>query len=156
MKFIRIGGLSPVKQKGNYGKDGFHNAPARRGIYAFPFGVFEPFLLTGRHDKWEVIKEDVGNTVDAKYRNKKYYLRFKEDKIFPMKPKKPRRFYYNGPIWCHLDNYLSRKEKKYILRWYNEWILVEMELYEKLFKRAKRDLHNWSKDHMEVFIERLH
>jgi len=169
MKFIRIGGLSPVKQKGNYGEDGFHNAPAKRGIYAFPFGVFEPYLLTGSfEDKWEKVKDYHGNIVSAdneKYWHEKYYPWY-SNKIpngYMLKMKKPKRFEYKEPIWCHLDNYLKRREKKYVIKWHNDWILVDMDLYEKLHQRAKKDLHNRSKDyieapkkHMEVFIEQIH
>ena len=52
MKFVRFGGLSPVKQD-HYetGEDkGFHNPPRKRGIYAFPFPYIEKFLL-GATDK---------------------------------------------------------------------------------------------------------
>jgi hypothetical protein len=44
MKFMRVGGLSSIRQKGNYGRDTFHSAPARKGIYAFIWPYYEPFL----------------------------------------------------------------------------------------------------------------
>ena len=44
IKFLRFGGLSPVKQEG-YGKDTFHAPPARYGIYCFPETAMERFLL---------------------------------------------------------------------------------------------------------------
>jgi hypothetical protein len=48
MEFIRFGGLSSVKQKGyDPSMPGLHSPPARRGIYAFPLGCVEPFLLGG-------------------------------------------------------------------------------------------------------------
>ena len=44
IKFLRFGGLSPVKQEG-YGNDTFHAPPARYGIYCFPETAMERFLL---------------------------------------------------------------------------------------------------------------
>jgi len=51
MEFIRQGGLSPVIQKGYDPKmPTFHCPPAKKGIYAFPFGYVEPFLLSGNYN----------------------------------------------------------------------------------------------------------
>lgn len=48
MKHINIkryGKLIPTNQEGNYGKDGFHNAPEKLGFYCFDRRYFEPFLV---------------------------------------------------------------------------------------------------------------
>lgn len=48
MEFVRFGGLSSVNQKGyDPSMPGMHSPPARRGVYAFPLGCIEPFLLGG-------------------------------------------------------------------------------------------------------------
>lgn len=42
---VRYGGLSMVKQKGNYGNETYHSAPERFGFYAFIFPYIELFLI---------------------------------------------------------------------------------------------------------------
>lgn len=42
----RFGGLKMVKQKGNYGKSGFYNAPERYGFYAFVYQFVDIFLAS--------------------------------------------------------------------------------------------------------------
>jgi len=71
MKFVRFGGLSPVKQD-HYttGKDKcFHNPPRKRGLYAFPYPYIETFLLgatdkpghISNKTKW--LKDEDGNRI---------------------------------------------------------------------------------------------
>ena len=73
MKFIRFGGLSPVKQD-HYttGEDkGFHNPPRKRGIYAFPYPYVEKFLLGATNDpanishKTQWLKDEEGNKIKS-------------------------------------------------------------------------------------------
>ena len=75
IKFTRIGGLSPVIQKGYTTipeKRGFHTPPARKGFYAFIHPYFEPFLLGGdwaklgkknKQEKFEYLKDKDGNKI---------------------------------------------------------------------------------------------
>ena len=75
IKFTRIGGLSPVVQKGyttNPKIRGYHTPPARKGFYAFIYPYFEPFLLGGnwsklgkknKHEKFEYLKDNDGNKI---------------------------------------------------------------------------------------------
>ena len=75
VKFTRIGGLSPVIQKGYTTipkKRGYHTPPARKGLYAFIHPHFEPFLLGGdwsklgkknKHEKFEYLKDKDGNKI---------------------------------------------------------------------------------------------
>ena len=59
IKFLRFGGLSPVKQEG-YGNDTFHAPPARYGIYCFPETAMERFLLgKGVFDNRRMVPVDV-------------------------------------------------------------------------------------------------
>lgn len=44
IKVTRFGKLLPVSQAGNFGKDGFHNAPENEGFYCFNTKFIEHFL----------------------------------------------------------------------------------------------------------------
>lgn len=67
--FVRFGGLSSVRQKGyDRSMPTFHSPPARRGIYAFPRGCIETFLLgkqwfDPRRQQW--IKDKHGNRIKS-------------------------------------------------------------------------------------------
>lgn len=93
----------------------------------------------------------------------------------------PRKFTYNGPIWHHLEEHIRGGP---IMKKRGEWVLTDMDIYKKAFKdemknrrkEAIKDLsgmwndkglpadaqflgrnpYKWhSKDHLEVFIERI-
>lgn len=71
IKFVRYGGLSPVKQdQYTTGEDKpFHNPPRRKGNYAFPYPYIEKFLLgvtnypghISNKAKW--LKDEEGNKI---------------------------------------------------------------------------------------------
>lgn len=46
VSLVRWGGLTMVRQKGNYGRDTFHAAPERYGFYAFLFPFIDLFLIS--------------------------------------------------------------------------------------------------------------
>lgn len=46
VSLVRWGGLTMVRQKGNYGRDTSHAAPERYGFYAFIFPFIELFLIS--------------------------------------------------------------------------------------------------------------
>lgn len=46
VSLVRWGGLSMVRQKGNYGRETFHAAPERYGFYAFLFPFIDLFLIS--------------------------------------------------------------------------------------------------------------
>jgi hypothetical protein len=189
LRFVRYGGLSPVKQLG-FGKDTFHAPPARRGIYAFPWPYIERFLLTvddmatgELHPKFQFVKDPKGNKISNlthpelfnKYSEIDNYYTFSKTQLaatrkadsgdwskdtidatdwdkhehFIIELKKPRIFTYEGPIWHHLDTGVGIKR--------GEWVKTDIDEYRAALKRelhrVKRD--NFSKDHLEVFIERL-
>lgn len=71
MKFIRFGGLSPIKQT-HYDtstEKPFHNPPRKNGIYAFPYPYIEKFLLDATNEPWNTsnktqwLKDDDGNKI---------------------------------------------------------------------------------------------
>jgi hypothetical protein len=68
IKFVRFGGLSPVKQDHYLANtDSFHNPPVKLGIYAFPHGYEEFFLLGSTDDPSHIsgksawLKDENGN-----------------------------------------------------------------------------------------------
>jgi hypothetical protein len=71
LKFVRYGGLSPVKQdQYTTGDDKtFHNPPRRKGIYAFPYPYVEKFLLGATNypghvsNKAKWLKDENGNKI---------------------------------------------------------------------------------------------
>jgi hypothetical protein len=189
-QFQRWGDLSPVKQKGyNPSMPTFHSPPARRGIYAFPRGHIEGFLL-GRsvfdhrlykkttitysqyvndpklaeiysysiqwksektkdffNEHWETMSEEEYN----QYHNKNCYI---------CKLKTPKIFSHNGPLWHHLHKQTNQKD---IIKSKGEWILTQFQTYK---KAIIKEIGNWkyrknsylmpySKDHIEVFIEKI-
>lgn len=199
-EFIRFGGLSPVNQKKSYKNDSFHSAPAKKGIYAFPFDQIEPFLMGGMEyskDKYEYVKDEKGNKIKMYKKNedgelvltdyiKKRFkdsisgffdsdLRFEksgytEEHIFDknknhvnsylIKLKKPKKFKYSGNIWHHLTDKVRDSD---IIKKNKEWILTNIDVYIKALNKEKAEQKNMldkkgyknSKDHFEVFIERI-
>ncbi len=75
MEFWRVGGLSAVKQSKNAKQSSFHASPEKSGLYAFPAGYYEPFLVM-----WS-----------------------KRNKAEMEKGQGIRKFHYNGQIWAHFD-----------------------------------------------------
>lgn len=73
-QFIRWGTLSPQEHKEaslSEEERTFHTAPVRYGIYAFPKGYIEPFLLGGgcnnpdkrKNGRWFWLRDDEGNKI---------------------------------------------------------------------------------------------
>lgn len=68
-KFIRFGGLSKMDQKNRYGQDTFHAPPRKKGIYAFPEGTVDKFLLGATNspnnpsNKSYWLKDEDGNRI---------------------------------------------------------------------------------------------
>jgi hypothetical protein len=131
--FIRFGGLSKMDQKNRYGTDTFHAPPKKKGIYAFPEGVVDKFLLTATNDprnpsnKTFWLKDDNGNRIidedfyDNEYNSKtdslginkkyiplirKYNIRLKD--TFSLRDEKDGKFYivvYKKPrIFSYSDD----------------------------------------------------
>jgi len=112
VKFLRVGGLSSVNQKG-YKSDPetYHAPPAKKGIYCFVEGFYESFLLSGsmskigkRHSKFEYVKDRKGEKVRLPESPvEKHFKKYPEDK------KKVDELC--SPItMINEDNYISRSE----------------------------------------------
>lgn len=123
----RVGGLSPVKQRGN------SSAPARFGLYAFIWPFVEPFLLGSTNDNGIAIMRD------HERKNTRYHQ---------MKREGLRKFEHTGAIWCRLS--IPGAEK-------NGWILTDTETIHRMLPKLKAEqvIHRYSKDHFEVFVERI-
>jgi hypothetical protein len=198
MEFIRFGGLSLVNQKGyNSSMPSFHSPPTRKGIYAFNLKTIEPFLLGGYGNKLQWVKDKSGNPIeqtDENYeimskafpdikgddgkvirwgKDRNFYKQFdskkKGDKFYYSKLIKPKRFFYIGEIWHHLNEFVGNHQ---ILTRKGSWVLTDIDAYEKAFiKQVMEHKFEWtqnkgnineplrsgpancfSKDHFEVFI----
>lgn len=154
IKFARVGGLSPVKQKGyNKGEETFHSPPCKKGIYAFVHPYYEPFLLGGaeysgmgtKHCKFERIKDKDGNPIQAEadltyeHDGSENWMKFwglhynGEDEPYDLlKPKKIKVFEYKGELWHHLGHQLKPSE---ILLTKGSWYLTTFKTYAKALKK---------------------
>lgn len=76
--FTRFGGLSKMEQKSRYGLDSYHAPPRKRGIYAFPHGLVEPFLLgatsepSNKSNKSYWLKDENGDKICSEDFYEKY------------------------------------------------------------------------------------
>lgn len=164
ISFVRWGNLNPVKHKEHSKKEGFHVAPKKKGIYAFPCGYVERFLIWGSYtDHWNrYIVDDNGNKIkddgnsslsdiDFKKLLKKKHIKINdvsskwsdEDQcwyfVYKLKPKK---FEYNGYIWHHLSSYVGNKKE--ILEEYGDWIKTSMSVYIKALHRCDISERFWA------------
>lgn len=142
ISFVRLGNLNPVKHKEHSKEEGFHIAPKKKGIYAFPCGYVERFLICGSctdgrnryvlDDNGNKIKDDIDSTLsdtELKKLLKKRHIKTndvsskysEEDQCWYLVYKlRPKKFEYNGDIWHHLSNYVG--DKKEILEKYEDWV----------------------------------
>jgi len=169
ISFCRVGGLSSVRQKGyDASMPTFHSPPLRRGIYAFVWPHIEFFLLSGKNSrigsmssKFSWLKDKEGNRIeDGKDLGEKYWTELdpKDDKWYYVKKKDMKYFEYYGEIWHHLE-----VRPKDVIERKGEWVKTSFDAYKKAIikevgSRAlmkKRDGYTYSKDHLEVFIEKV-
>lgn len=97
VKFSRIGGLSPVIQKGytlDPKKRDYHTPPTRKGFYAFIYPNFDGFLLGGdwsklgkknKHEKFEYLKDKNDNKIKY-YKDDYSEINFLEDELEYLNP----------------------------------------------------------------------
>jgi hypothetical protein len=127
MMFHRVGGLSPIKQKGN------DSAPAKYGFYAFIWPYVEPFLLGATNDNGIATQKDhlIGNT-----------------RYHQMKREGLRKFAHNGRVWTRFS--MGRSSK-------NGWCLTDTEELSEFVSKFRGEFkaNCYSKDCFEVFIERI-
>lgn len=160
MEFIRFGGLSKTNQRkvnkkhrteeGGY----FHQAPVNKGIYAFIFPYIDDFLWSW---KTKISRDLSVNEYQKAY--KKEYRRLRK------------KFNYEGELWCHFTREIkgglrvgswvkthTRDLKKVLKKVKHRDMMVLSKDYFFLDRKDpyKRGLGGFmSKDHLEVFIEKV-
>jgi hypothetical protein len=86
MKFIRYGSLASQKHEIDEDNRTFHTPPVETGIYAFPKGYVEPFLLGGigsgslQNGRYRYLKDDNKNIIEGCYDD--FYETVKEESEF--------------------------------------------------------------------------
>jgi hypothetical protein len=158
---VRFGGLSPTSHKKFYKNGGtFHSPPVKKGIYAFIWPYIEDFLWV-----WKI--PDIPNEPEGAWKKRKNeYMK-----------KNTKRFKYSGMIWTHFVDVAPEGRRV------GSWVEIHTDDLHKILKKVKhRDVRElmgdkflypagtktpiidpykkglggfMSKDHLEVFIERL-
>lgn len=86
MEFIRYGSLKPQYHEIDVNERNFHTPPVNYGIYAFPKGFSEPFLLGGigsgniKNGRWKFVKDENGKKLYVK--KKEFYIEEYDDKTY--------------------------------------------------------------------------
>jgi len=153
-KFVRFGGLSTVNHKTFYKTDTFHSPPVKNGLYAFIYPYIDDFLWV-----WKIKNDD--KLKDYRKSNRKV-------------------FNYTGDIWVHWVDVVKRLG--YGMDYKKSWAKIHTDCLNECFKIVKLqdrrelgshectmiDVRNnildpykrglggfMSRDHLEVFIERV-
>lgn len=127
------------------------------------------FLLGGSQSrigsltsKFSWLKDKDGNRIEVgdQELSEKYWSEKdeKDDKWYYVKKKPMKHFKYHGDIWHHLNVGASD-----VLEVKGEWTKTKFEVYEKALRKEigsraamkKRDGYTYTKDHLEVFIEKV-
>lgn len=164
--FIRYGNMNPCKHKeGRLGSDSeersFHTAPCFKGIYAFPRGLVEPYLLSGRYgilaNRFIYFRDCNGNKVserdfyeeDWKTPRKEYRDFISKNHIkhrrinseyddsaedcYMYYDVEPHYFKYVGDIWHHLGCYV---EKTDIITEKGAWTKTSYKVYTEALNKS--------------------
>lgn len=155
--FIRYGNLNPVKHKEHRFKDDWHVAPRVKGIYAFPRGYIDYWLInSGYNVFWNVfLRDENGEKIvfrDLFYKFtdnlKPEYVRLLKKYKIPQKllcrqevdevmyaayKKPPKRFHYSSPIWSHLYKYVDEEE---VIDRHKEWVKTTFKTYCKALRKC--------------------
>lgn len=160
--FLRWGNLNPIKHKEarKASEDEcIHVAPCYKGIYAFPRGYVERFLLGGAtgelrakvikingemiqerdfyEEDWETIKPQYIKWMKKNKISKKDLTNiYVDEKSFIAYFQKPKKFTYKGEIWHHLEEYIDKKE---ILDSRHGWIKTKYDVYLKALHKCDID-----------------
>lgn len=162
MEFVRFGGLSPVKYREGAFPE-FHNPPVKRGIYAFIWPYIENFLWV-----WKIKRRENETEEEWSRRKKLYHINNR------------RRFTYNGMIWCHfVDEAKAAKTKGSWVKVHTDELKdllrkvrhndikhchelgteynLDVDMVPPLnpYKKGLNKFICCSRDHLEVFIERV-
>lgn len=157
--FIRFGNLNPVKHKEHRYKADYHVAPRVKGFYAFPRGYFWDFLITGEYtngwnkfflddngqrilyedfyEEWDVIKPEYRKIMKKQHIPRKAVCRqLVGDDYYMTYKKPPKKFYYNGPVWSHLEDYCDNES---IMARHGSWVKTSYAAYLKALHKCDID-----------------
>lgn len=169
--FLRWGNLNPVKHKearGAADDEWIHIAPCYKGVYAFPRGYVEPFLLGGSYgqlrahllkidgqpitekdffnETYENVRPEYVKVLKKKNINKRELTHIEKDGDFYMAyMDKPKHFKYEGDIWHHLGGYLDKKE---IMDFRHGWYKTSYASYLKALHKC--DVSERFKTYMDI------
>lgn len=152
--FIRFGGLSSTNHKEFYKKETFHSPPVKKGIYAFIWPYVENFLWV-----WKL--KYIPNESESEWtKRKNRYMK-----------ENTKKFKYSGMLWTHFGDVITGGIRK------GTWVKIHTNELNSILKKIKhRDIRElmkdagkkpikdpykrglggyMSKDHLEVFIERV-
>ena len=158
--FIRWGNLNSVKHdEGRLSSDDenrtYHTAPCYKGIYAFPNGYIEPFLLGGSFmdKRCNFLLDENGNKIDCNdffdLKNNGLDLVIKPEYLKLIKKKGLRardlHTYYDEEneksyvqylrvIWHHLEDYV--KDKNDIIKVVGSWVKTSYKVYLDALRRC--------------------
>lgn len=176
--FLRWGNLNAVKHKESRkvsDNEWSHVAPCLKGIYAFPRGYVERFLLGGLcgNDRCTMLKKPDGSLVtekelyDESFENirpeykkllKKLHIKtkslkpiYKDGDFYIGYQPEPKHFEYNGDIWHHLSDYV---EKKDIMDEKHGWIKTSYKTY--LNALHKCDVSERFQSYINPFSGKMH
>lgn len=159
MEFIRFGNLNPVKQMA-YDKtfSDFHKPPERFGIYAFPKGIKDSFLLGKSYYSPQMHKIiSIYNNNTPLKKGERIVLRSpsKPEQLI-VKFKTPHAFFLHNDklIWHHLKNCEE------IIATHGQWFLSTVKDFKKALNKdqvvnyytASTQYHTTpSQEHIEIF-----
>lgn len=159
--FIRWGNLNPIKHKEARGTDEdtwIHVAPCYKGIYAFPRGFIEEFLIGGEYGQHHkrLLRDKDGNPIPdrdfytpylekvkpeyakilkkLKIKKRDLTVLYINDEQYTAYNVRPKKFKYNGDIWHHLEDSVDKDE---IIDSKHGWIKTSFKAYVKALR--KRD-----------------
>jgi len=171
IEFVRFGGLSQVNHKKfRKIKNGeYHTPPKNKGIYAFIYPYIENFLWAWKLDASKVLKHRTNENLSLK-ECERIHTKFFKSEYRRLRKK----FKYNGYIWTHFIDIARKYDlgEEYIESWVkvhtndmkfilkkdrHETVKYGVEVNPNLIINPyKRGLGGFfSKDHLEVFIEKV-
>mgnify|MGYP001294627722 CR=1 FL=1 len=158
MHFIRFGTINPIKQD-SFRDDKFHSAPAKKGIYAFPYNKIDYFLIGSTWNvdnascksKWikdfngnkikyyDLIDDCYDTSIKPEYKKLAKVKRLKKNRIvmdrdgYAILLKKPKRINHKGLLWHHLIDYVDGKD---VIDIHNGWALTSYNAYVDAFNKC--------------------
>lgn len=119
IKILRFGKLLPVEQTGNFGIDGYHNAPEKDGFYCFNNKFIELFLVGEKmyeRDIYhgEIVDGYLWTHLTPKKRNLIIEQKGSWNKIRVQDYNKILKNVFNTEVTCYEDGYIYKYAKDHL------------------------------------------